>query len=444
MSNPLEQIAQTLMGGTGPVGSDLLWCIDERSFQQYIARRSQLGAYGHFVAPTASMLTDRRGATAVISIHGVMVKSAEWCDEVAMPVIEQATRQLIGDSSIEAVAFDMDTPGGSTSGLTELGDAVSELAATKPVQFQCTGLCCSAGYYLASRGQKIYASNRMNILGSIGTRVMLYDFSQLFANVGIVPVKIDTGEFKSTGALGTKITDAQKEFLQSYVDQFQAEFSAAVMRGRNLDAKQLAEVADGRFWHGADAQKLGLIDGIQSLDQTLAAMPRRTIISTAAGGKTQRSKTAMKTETEGTAAEPKAATSVELKKAFPNSSAEWRESQVEAEATMEDALAAWNAELEKKLAASEKATADTLAKLDAAEKAAGKQTTASGKPALVRGNKLPAAAGASADDEAAPNYWQMARDYQAKKNCTWQEACRAVKKQHPEARDAMRGDPLPA
>jgi protease-4 len=93
------------------------------------------------------------------------------------------------------------------------------------------------------------------------------------ANEGIEVIPIDTGEFKSAGAIGTKITDRQKADFQRIVDQFFADFVSAVARGRGMPEQSVRELADGRmFIASTEAINNGLVDAIQTFDETFAEL----------------------------------------------------------------------------------------------------------------------------------------------------------------------------
>lgn len=215
------------------------------------------------------------GNTAVISISGPMVKNggwiARWLGMCSTAEVIKAVKTAISDKDIENIVLRMDTPGGSVSALAELGDAVREAAKEKNVIAQVEGMAASAGYYVASQANKIFA-NRMDLIGSIGTRIELYDFSKAFEKAGIEAVPVDTGEFKSAGMMGTKITDAQKADFQRIVDGFFQDFKETVMNGRNMTEKEFNSVADGRVFFAGEALDLGLIDGIQGIEQTLSEL----------------------------------------------------------------------------------------------------------------------------------------------------------------------------
>lgn len=215
-----------------------------------------------------------RGTTALVSTIGPMMKNPGYWAHYGV-ASTSATRAAIlsagADADIENIVWRVDTPGGSTDGLAELGDAVEEVAKVKPVIVQIDGMAASAGLYVTSKATEIRAG-RMDMIGSIGTRMMLYDYSKAFEDAGIRAIPIDTGEFKSAGAIGTEITEEQIADFQRIVGDYFADFKAMMMSGRGFSEKEFNDVADGRVWLTSDALKLGLIDKVSTLEQTLAEL----------------------------------------------------------------------------------------------------------------------------------------------------------------------------
>jgi len=136
---------------------------------------------------------------------------------------------------------------------------------------QVDGMAASAAYYVASQTEAIYA-HRMDMVGSIGTIMMMYDWHEFYEKEGIEAVPIATGKYKAAGAEGTEITEAQRADFQRIVDAYYKDFLSMVSRGRGMTATQVKELADGRVFMPGESIANGLIDGIQTFEQTLAAV----------------------------------------------------------------------------------------------------------------------------------------------------------------------------
>lgn len=209
--------------------------------------------------------------TALISTVGPIVKEAGWLSFWGFAGTREAQASLLSadaDPDIENIVWLMDTPGGSTDGLEELAQVVSGLK--KPVTVFVDGLIASAGYYVGSQADAIYAAPR-SLIGSIGTRMMLVDTSKYYADKGIKFIPIDTGEHKSAGADGVEITESQIKEFQRIVDGFNQYFINAVSKGRKLPKETVKEYADGRVFFAEEAIDMGLIDGVTTLSSILSA-----------------------------------------------------------------------------------------------------------------------------------------------------------------------------
>lgn len=217
------------------------------------------------------------GAVAVIPVRGVVLKDAPgWAVRAGYAADTRLLREqavtVAEAQEVAAVLLVINSPGGSVDGLAELGDAMYALRQKKQLVAAVDGLAASAAYYIAAQADQIVAG-RMDLVGSIGTILVVYDFSKSFENAGVEPVVISTGTLKGTGVMGSQVTDEQRAYLQEIVDQFFADFRAAVGRGRAaLAGPAFDAVATGRVWTAPEAQRLRLIDGLASPDEVLARM----------------------------------------------------------------------------------------------------------------------------------------------------------------------------
>jgi protease-4 len=53
------------------------------------------------------------------------------------------------------------------------------------------------------------------------------------------------------------------------VDRIYDTFTSHVAEGRNLDIKEVLEIAEGRVWSGATASKIGLVDAIGGINEAV-------------------------------------------------------------------------------------------------------------------------------------------------------------------------------
>lgn len=198
--------------------------------------------------------------TAHINIVGELFETSCSCAYwfgIAIPsVIVQFVRNYERNNACKDIAFHFNTGGGSIGTIPELADAI--FYCTKPTTAYITEQCCSAGYWLASQCKRIYATRGATI-GALGVYIALTDYSEYEAQQGIKTHLISTAELKGIGEWGTPLTEAQKDFLQSFINRSGEMFVADIKRARPAFD---VELFTGAFWHAEDALDRGLIDDV--------------------------------------------------------------------------------------------------------------------------------------------------------------------------------------
>lgn len=265
---------------------------------------------------------------AEIALGGTLMKHESSMEASTSTVFaRRALRQAGEDQRVKAIVLRIDSPGGTVSGTDDLGTDVARVNARKPVIAFAEDLMASAAYWVGCRARAIWANSPTALIGSIGTFMGLYDLSEAAAKEGVEALVFATGDLKATGFPGAKVTAEQRAYLQDLVDKNQVLFNATVQQGRGMTAEQVAQVATGAVWKAGDAQALGLIDGIKTFDEVLAY---------AAGLSTTPTTTNPKTRSN-----PMTATAKQIKEACTGADAEFVMSQLEAEASIEDAKTAY-------------------------------------------------------------------------------------------------------
>ena len=281
-----------------------------------------------------------RGNIALINIEGTMTKRGSSFGSSGTIFTRRQVRLANSDPDIAGLFLRIDSPGGTMGGTKDLADDIHAVTKNKPVMtfFEDTG--ASAAFYVGSQAT-VKKANASAIIGSIGTFLVVVDMSEMAAKEGIKVHVVNTGEFKGVGIPGTEITESHLAYLQERVMQGNELFLLDVSRGTNLNLTQVRQLADGRVHLAADATKLGLIDGVATMDEALDEL-----VSLSSSRRT-----VSMSETIA----PTVATLSELKVAFPEASAEFLVEQLGAEATIEKAMQAFNTHLQAQLTAANEA-----------------------------------------------------------------------------------------
>lgn len=402
------------------------WAIREDAFNALLHRARTVNLHMHLQSRDVTDAKARAaggaeyetiGNVAIIQLNGPMMKHESSFSRGSGTInARRKIRAAAKNPDISSILLHVESPGGTAAGTKELADEITEARKTKTVWAYAEDLCCSAAYWVASQAEKVFA-NGPAIVGSIGTYMAIADWSKLYEEAGVKVHVIRAGAFKGAGLMGTEITDEQLAEFQRVINQTNDFFTKAVVRGRGMSSKRVQELADGRVHLAADAQELGLIDGVQSLDQTLSQL-----------SKAKRMTTSTKNETsvEPTAQQPQAATLQELRAACPGADNDFIVSQLERGATAAQAQQAWMSAMQQRLASQ----GEELNKLKQQQAAA--PAAAAGKPGVP-----PLASGAAKADVGDPiAAWNEAVAEQVKAGRSKGKAIQAVVHANPELHQA--------
>ncbi|WP_232628886.1 S49 family peptidase [Methylobacterium sp. Leaf118] len=234
------------------------------------------GRTGSTAAPPSSV--------ALISLVGIVSQRAPLINDmssgggVSTQQVAAALRQALADPTVSAIVLDVDSPGGSVSGVPELADEIFAGRRKKPIVAQVNSLAASAGYWLASSATEVVMSPSGEV-GSIGVYMMHRDISAAVAADGVAVsfVTATDSPFKVEGNPYEPLSDAGRRHLQGEVDRYMRDFVGAVARGRGVSVQKVkSDFGQGRTVGARDAVRLGMADSVATLRQTLTRLSTST------------------------------------------------------------------------------------------------------------------------------------------------------------------------
>ncbi|MFO7890113.1 MAG: signal peptide peptidase SppA [bacterium] len=164
------------------------------------------------------------------------------------------------NSSIKAVILRIDSPGGVIGASQEIYNAVKRVRESgKPIIVSMGNVAASGAYYISCGADTIVA-NPGTTTGSIGVIAEFINLKELLNNVGITFQIIKSGRFKDTGSPYRDLNEADRRYLQSWVDDAFEQFVDIVTEERKLSRNAVIQIADGRVFTGKQALENGLID----------------------------------------------------------------------------------------------------------------------------------------------------------------------------------------
>jgi signal peptide peptidase SppA len=227
---------------------------------------------------------------AVLPLHGVIAPKMNAMTQISggtsADVFGAVFQRVMDNPEISAVVVDADTPGGSVFGVEELATTIRSARGSKPIIAVVNHMAASAGYWLASQADEIIASPS-SMLGSIGCIAAHTDLTAAAAKAGIKTTYITAGKYKSEAAPDEALSDEARADMQAKVDEYYRVFVNAVAKGRGVTPQAVREgFGQGRLVQAREAVKLGMADGIGTLDQVIErlASGSRTVGKLAAKG----------------------------------------------------------------------------------------------------------------------------------------------------------------
>ncbi len=195
----------------------------------------------------------------IIEITGIIYSSDDVIREI---------KEFRENDSIKAILLRINSPGGAVGPAQEIYREIRKTVGKKKVVVSMGTVAASGGYYIASAADGIMA-NPGTITGSIGVIMSYTNYKQLFDKIGLTPVVIKSGEFKDMGSPTRKMTEAEENLLQDFVDKTKKQFVEAVAAGRKMPVDKVSALADGRIYTGEEAKDNGLIDRIGNLEDAI-------------------------------------------------------------------------------------------------------------------------------------------------------------------------------
>jgi protease-4 len=210
------------------------------------------------------------GYVALIRIDGALAYQTSQLSLLGSTASADDLVQLLDaalkDPLAKAVVLRVNSPGGSAAASEALYLKVRELAASKPVVAYIEEYGTSGAYMAVLPAARILASNS-SIVGSVGVYTSVITYSGLLEKLGVKVYVFKSGELKDVGSSFREPSEEDKRVLQSIVDGIFELFKKRVLAHRRL--ANASEVFSGRPFLAEEAVKLGLIDGIGTLDDAV-------------------------------------------------------------------------------------------------------------------------------------------------------------------------------
>ncbi len=233
----------------------------------------------NFVSPNdmASSLEDAVAGDHIAVVYAVgeidgaggMMSAGE--EGIDSEKLSKTIHDLMEDDNVKGMVFRVNSPGGSAFGSEQIWKAVMDFKASgKPVAVSMGDYAASGGYYISCCADRIFAE-RTTITGSIGIFGVIPCPHDLIENkLGVHMASVKTNENADLGAMGLKLTPAQRAGLQNMVNQGYELFTKRCADGRHVTQDSIKKIAEGRVWDGMTAKQIGLVDDFGGIREAVA------------------------------------------------------------------------------------------------------------------------------------------------------------------------------
>ena len=217
-------------------------------------------ALGDYAGAKLAAPGKSKDKVAVLYATGEIVTDGDTEQNIVGAKFAAEIEKVRQDSSIKAVVFRVNSPGGSVQASQFVRREIQLLQEVKPVIASYGDYAASGGYWISASSDKIFCDNT-TLTGSIGV------FS-LMPNIGgaakkTLKVNIETvGSHEHSDMIsGTRsLNGPELDYMQASVEDIYEQFLTLVSEGREMSKEAVDEIAQGRVWCGCDAFGIGLAD----------------------------------------------------------------------------------------------------------------------------------------------------------------------------------------
>ncbi|MFT4311359.1 MAG: signal peptide peptidase SppA [Candidatus Woesearchaeota archaeon] len=215
---------------------------------------------------TSNIRTSSSANALIININGEITSQDQagfFAAGLSSSAIVNQIENAAKDRSVDAIIFQINSPGGTPVASHEIVRAVKEIEKPTVSVIRDTG--ASGAYWVASATDHIIA-DELSLTGSVGVLGASLEFYELLERFNVSYRQLTGGEFKDIGSPLRPMTDIEEMMFKEKIDMMHDFFVRDVARNRKLSNEQIDEVKTGIFFIGLESKRVGLIDELGSLN----------------------------------------------------------------------------------------------------------------------------------------------------------------------------------
>lgn len=208
---------------------------------------------------------------AVIPVYGVIAQHPQSMGASTEDIGAQFDAAM-ASRSVNAILFDVDSPGGTVTGIPELAAKIANARGQKPMLALANSLAASAAYWIASACDEIMVTPSGEA-GSIGVYTVHEDWSKALEQEGVSMTPVSAGKYKLEGAPWQPLGEEAQAVLQARVDEVYGWFVKDVANNRgDTQTAVRSGYGEGRVLGAAQAVKAKLADRVGTFEDAVARL----------------------------------------------------------------------------------------------------------------------------------------------------------------------------
>jgi protease-4 len=185
--------------------------------------------------------------------------------------IVEALQEAAKDETVKAIVLRVDSPGGSALASDLIWRQTQVI--DKPIIASMGDVAASGGYYISMGADRIFAEPG-TVTGSIGVVGGKLAMKGVYDKLGIDTESIARGENSGIFSTTDKFTESERKVIERMMKVIYDQFTSKAAEGRKMKHDDLEKLAGGQVYTGRVAKRLGLIDEVGTLRDSIQSAKR--------------------------------------------------------------------------------------------------------------------------------------------------------------------------
>ena len=207
-------------------------------------------------------------------IHMDDSESSDYMDGITPGKVFKQIDAALKDKGVKGIDLRINSPGGSALASNLINTKLKSIKDKKPIYVSIGGVAASGGYYIASAGDKIFA-DKESVTGSIGVVSIIPNFRKLLGKADVNISTVKKGKYSDLYSLTQNFTNEDRKKIYESSLEVYDEFLDIVAKSRHRTKEYINSIGEGRVWLGEKGKKIGLVDEIGGIEETIDALSKK-------------------------------------------------------------------------------------------------------------------------------------------------------------------------